>query len=636
MQNECTQHSLSAPPPPSSCYSSTLSLDHLSLCSKHPVLTNEDDPINLEFNASTSNYASTLLTKLSSMRDKPDLCDFKIIVNDKTFLCNMSESYSDYVVLKGFENSIGVQSMLNFAYSGVLSITFDNIMDLLHSATHLQIHDAIQLCSTFLITSLTINNCVDIYKIADLYTLADVLLVVKSFIPQNFIDLMLLAREQFEQLNLEQLCHELQKDTLDIINEYDLFNMVCLWISSNRQERLQYSSTLMKHIRFMLMTPEELVDKVIDSDIIRSNDDCKQLILDALCYYSLPKRQPLLNTIQCRIRNEPVLVAVGETELFTLNAKCERWDSICQAPLEENYPYPFAAITVNNYLYVLGTRRSTSEEYKSCYRFSTRTFEWTKLQPLLHDRSRFAAAYIDKYIYIMGGFEGFKRTTRVYVNTIERYSIENDHWESFSNDGPQLSSLASCAYDDKIYLGGGKNGQWSKIADFYCFDINKKQLERRASMLSARTTHNMTVFDQRILAIGGFDDDGNGMLSIESYDVKNDQWTILTNIPGAISKTWPQSLGTVGRRIYISVFHTSNSFIVMQEGYYYNLDEQKWIKAPVVHERARYCPTVQLRFPKSALNNTDKNITNNSTTTVCASPLIDNSAIITTVPNMNH
>lgn len=100
------------------------------------------------------------------------------------------------------------------------------------------------------------------------------------------------------------------------------------------------------------------------------------------------------------------------------------------------------------------------------------------------------------------------------------------------------------------------------------------------------------------LAIGGFDDDGNGMLSIESYDIHCDQWTILTSIPGAISKTWPQSLGTVNRQIYISVFHTSNSFIVMQEGYFFDLDTKQWVKAPVVHERARYCPTVQLRFPK--------------------------------------
>jgi hypothetical protein len=106
------------------------------------------------------------------------------------------------------------------------------------------------------------------------------------------------------------------------------------------------------------------------------------------------------------------------------------------------------------------------------------------------------------------------------------------------------------------------------------------------------------------------------MLSIESYDIYSDQWTIITSIPGAVSKTWPQSLGTVGRRIYISVFHTSNSFIVMQEGYFFDLDTQQWIKAPVVHERARYCPTVQLRFPKHFMKSIQTNPTSSSSSSV--------------------
>ena len=139
--------------------------------------------------------------------------------------------------------------------------------------------------------------------------------------------------------------------------------------------------------------------------------------------------------------------------------------------------------------------------------------------------------------------------------------------------------------------------------------------------------HENSFFFLHRLAIGGFDDDGNGMLSIESYDVHSDQWTILTSIPGAISKTWPQSLGTVGRRIYISVFHTSNSFIVMQEGYFFDLDSQQWIKAPVVHERARYCPTVQLRFAKNLLRSIQplSNITTNSSIPVSTNPMLINS-----------
>lgn len=126
------------------------------------------------------------------------------------------------------------------------------------------------------------------------------------------------------------------------------------------------------------------------------------------------------------------------------------------------------------------------------------------------------------------------------------------------------------------------------------------------------------------LAIGGFDDDGNGMLSIESYDIYFDQWTIITSIPGAVSKTWPQSLGTVGRRIYISVFHTSNSFIVMQEGYFFDLDNQQWIKAPVVHERARYCPTVQLSFPKNFMKSIQTTNTNASSVPVSTNLLLMN------------
>jgi hypothetical protein len=39
----------------------------------------------------------------------------------------------------------------------------------------------------------------------------------------------------------------------------------------------------------------------------------------------------------------------------------------------------------------------------------------------------------------------------------------------------------------------------SKIADFHCFSIDKRQLERRASMLNARTTHAFHIFDNKIL-----------------------------------------------------------------------------------------------------------------------------------------
>ena len=102
--------------------------------------------------------------------------------------------------------------------------------------------------------------------------------------------------------------------------------------------------------------------------------------------------------------------------------------------------------------------------------------------------------------------------------------------------------------------------------------------------------------------MGGFDDDGNGMLLIERYDIKANQWTILTSIPGAISKTWLQSIGNVDRLLYVSVFHTNKTFVVLQEAHFYNFDTELWIRAPVINDRARYCPTVQLRIDRKYLN----------------------------------
>jgi hypothetical protein len=309
-----------------------------------------------------SNYAKNFLSKLSLMRDRVDLCDFRIDINNKQLLCHkflliaasdyfkamfngdMSESQSDHVELKGFENSSdGVESIINFCYSGTLDITFNNIDQLLHAATHLQIKDAINLCLQFLIESCSIHNCIDIYKIADLYSLIDVLDIVRSFISKNFLLLMFQAREQFEQLTYEQICQELSRDTLEMntFSEYDLFIMICTWIEVNRNDREKYAIDLFKLIRFMLMTPEELCDHVRKHEFIIKNEQSRKLVEDALCFYALPNRQPLLNDIQCRIRSEPILVAVGEVELFTLNTILDKWETLCQAPLEENYPVSF-------------------------------------------------------------------------------------------------------------------------------------------------------------------------------------------------------------------------------------------------------------------------------------------------------
>ncbi len=140
---------------------------------------------------------------------------------------------------------------------------------------------------------------------------------------------------------------------------------------------------------------------------------------------------------------------------------------------------------------------------------------------------------------------------------------------------------------------------WSKVADFYSINVKENCISKKASMLTARTTHQIAVINNLIYVLGGFDDAGNGILSIEAYNIDKDQWSVVTSIPGVLSKTWPQSLGILSDRFYISVFTTPNTFKIMQKGYFYDLNTNVWTEAPVINERARYCPTSCLVFPRN-------------------------------------
>ena len=134
--------------------------------------------------------------------------------------------------------------------------------------------------------------------------------------------------------------------------------------------------------------------------------------------------------------------------------------------------------------------------------------------------------------------------------------------------------MSTCVFENLIYFGGGKNANWNKISDFYCINVENKTIDKKANMLMPRTTHQICAYKDSLYVLGGFDVAGNGILSVESYDIKNDQWTVITSTPGTISRTWPQCLGSINGRLYISVFHTSNVFKIMQKGNFFDYNSE--------------------------------------------------------------
>jgi len=141
----------------------------------------------------------------------------------------MKESRENVVELKGFQTSLGIKSIIDFFYTGILEISSNNITYILDAASHLQVKTVISLCTNYLIQSLTILNCVSIYKLAQKYFLPTIINASQQYLNDNIIEIYQFSPEQFFELSFEQVKNLLNNDCLRVTSELDLFLMIVIY-----------------------------------------------------------------------------------------------------------------------------------------------------------------------------------------------------------------------------------------------------------------------------------------------------------------------------------------------------------------------------------------------------------------------
>jgi hypothetical protein len=145
----------------------------------------------------------------------------------------MKESRENVVELKGFQTSSGIKSIIDFFYTGILEILPNNITSILDAASHLQVKTVIESCTNYLIKSLTILNCVSVYKLAQKYFLTTIINASQQYLNDNIIEIYQFSPEQFFELSFEQVKNLLNNDCLRVTSELDLFLMIVIYFFFN-------------------------------------------------------------------------------------------------------------------------------------------------------------------------------------------------------------------------------------------------------------------------------------------------------------------------------------------------------------------------------------------------------------------
>uniref|UniRef100_A0A8C3B361 Kelch-like protein 15 n=2 Tax=Cyclopterus lumpus TaxID=8103 RepID=A0A8C3B361_CYCLU len=465
------------------------------------------------------------------------------------FTADMRERDQDKIHMKGL-TAAGFGHILRFMYYGSLELSMPTVQEILQAAMYVQLTEAVEFCCSFLLAKICLENCAEVMRLLEDFSVGveGVQEQLDNFLLDNFVPLM--SRPDFlSYLSLERLQAYLNSDALSRFPEIELYEAVQSWLRHDRR-RWRHTDTIVQSIRFCLMTPANIFEKVGAAFYFSLTYLTPEIIVVVLIFFYVLLAAgedvgvlPLLQTA----------AAGGGPGVRSVCFYAVWWElEGPQVPLR-----PDCLAIVNNFAFLLGGEElgPDGEFHASSkvYRYDPRQNSWLRMADMSVPRSEFAVGVIGKFIYAVAG-----RTRDETFYSTERYDITEDRWEfvdpypvnKYGHEGTVLSG--------KLYITGGITSS-STSKQVCVFDPGREAggdahrtragrgpplpgthascWENKSKMNYARCFHKMISHNGKLYVFGGVcvilraSFESQGCPSTEVYDPDTDEWTILASMP---------------------------------------------------------------------------------------------------------
>ncbi|XP_036404284.1 kelch-like protein 13 isoform X1 [Megalops cyprinoides] len=549
----------------------------------------------------TSNtHSSVVLQGFDQLRIEGLLCDVTLVPGDgeEAFPVHraMMASSSDYfkamftggmkeqdlmcIKLHGV-NRIGLKKIIDFIYTAKLSLNMENLQDTLEAASFLQILPVLDFCKVFLISGVSLDNCVEVGRIANTYNLTEVDKYVNNFILKNFPSL--LATGEFVKLPFERLAFVLSSNGLKHCSELDLFKAACRWLRYE-EGRMEHAPRLMKNIRFPLMSPQELINHVQTVDFMRTDNTCVNLLLEASNYQMMPYMQPVMQSERTAIRSDSAhLVTLGgvlrqqlvvSKELRLYDERAHEWKAL--APMDAPR-YQHGIAVIGNFLYVVGGQSNYDTKGKTAvdtvFRYDPRYNRWMQVASLNEKRTFFHLSALKGHLYAVGG-----RNAAGELATVECYNPRTNEWTYVAKMNEPHYGHAGTVYGGFMYISGGiTHDTFQK--ELMCFDPDADKWTQKAPMTTVRGLHCMCTVGDRLYVIGGNHfrgtSDYDDVLSCEYYSPSLDLWTPIAAMLRGQSDV---GVAVFENKIYVVGGYSWNNRCMVEIVQKYDPEKDEWHK----------------------------------------------------------
>ena len=366
---------------------------------------------------------------MAQLRQDEKLCDVNLEVEGRCFLAHrvvlaasspyfkamftgdMEESRASTITLHNVSPR-AVQILLDYCYTASVTVTQENVQELLPAADILQLNWVRQQCCDFMQHQLDTSNCLGIGAFADTYSCPELHQAAGYFAQQHFLEV--LEAGEFLELEPPKLGELLQSEDLNVQSEEQVFEAVMKWVRHDVEKRKQHLGTVLQYVRLPLLDRGYLVSQVGTEPLIRSSDACRDLVDEAKDYLLLPEQRSQLQgprtTPRRPIQSNEVMFAVGG------------WCSGDAISLVERY--------------------------------NPHTDEWKVVATMSKRRCGVGVAVLGDFLYAIGGHDGSS-----YLNSVERYDPKTNQWASNLAPTPSCrTSIGVGVLNGLVYTIGGQDG----------------------------------------------------------------------------------------------------------------------------------------------------------------------------------
>lgn len=479
-----------------------------------------------KINIDKTNRMSLVFHRLDKMRKDPQRCDFRIKVGSEEILAhrNILSANSDYFdamfVHDTKENKSGevileevdglcVRKCVDFMYNGEISSSDENLGDLLHVATMMQLREVCEGIAEILEAKLSSESFFIIKKLCTMYDMKKLQERCDQFAVYNFMDIS--KTDNFGDFSEKEVVNLIKSEKLMALEEVKL-DALLKWIKFDSESRSQFVNYFLGLIDVSKLSLGYRRYLIENEDLIRKN-----LNLVLLFYTTLMDSMNIQPTNVVESTNDERIVVFDELSghLQCFNPKDKTWTQMHEMN-EEMKNEHFSALTVDDCIYVLNLN-------KKVYRlkYLDKNAMWERMADMFEVHGECPpATVLDNFIYVIGGHNGCSTAE------VEKYDVVTDLWEKLpARLQPSMRSEV-VVHGEEIYsFGGYIDEQYSYAIDK--FDIGTKDWKHVGDIAEARSFISALSLNGKIILCGGFVHTRPYFNTVEQYDPHNNEWKSL-------------------------------------------------------------------------------------------------------------